>query len=113
MTRKYFMIVMPLLLVSAAVTPAALAQQGGGKPSASAMAAHKAQGTVNKVDTQAGNFNMTHGPVPSLNWPPMTMDFQVRDKSALTGIEPGQKVEISIVQEGEGKFVVTEVKLLK
>ncbi len=113
MTCKYFVIVVSLLLVSAAVTPATLAQHGGDMRSASAMAAHNAQGTVNKVDTQTGNFNTTHGPVPSLNWPPLTMNFRDRDKSALTDIEPGQKVEISIVQEGEGKFVVTEVKLLK
>jgi len=102
---------LPFFFVTSAL-PAAAAQEGA-KPAAIAAASHKGEGTVNKVDAKAGTFNMTHGPIPSLNWPPMTMDFQVKDKSALKGVQPGQKVKISIVQEGEGKFVVTEIKPVK
>jgi Cu/Ag efflux protein CusF len=80
---------------------------------AQAAAAHQAEGTVHKVDPAAGTFNMSHGPVPSLNWPAMTMDFQVKDKAILRDIKPGQKVEISIIQEGPTKFFVTRIQPLK
>jgi Cu/Ag efflux protein CusF len=80
---------------------------------AQAAAAHKGEGTVHKVDAAAGRLNISHGPIPSLNWPAMTMDFQVRDKAVLRDVKPGQKVEITIVQEGASKFVVTQVKPLQ
>lgn len=75
-------------------------------------AAHKGEGTVHKVDAAAGKFNMTHGPITSLNWPAMTMDFKVKDKAILKDIKPGQKVEITIVQESRGDFYVTQIKPL-
>ncbi len=112
MAPKYVIVAALPFLFLAATAPVAQVRQGA-ESAAGAIVPHKGEGTVNKVDAKAGTFNVTHGPIPSLNWPPMTMDFQVKDKSALKGIEAGQKVEISIVQEGEGKFVVTEIKPLK
>lgn len=75
-------------------------------------ATHRGEGTVHKVDATAGKFNMTHGPITSLNWPAMTMDFKVKDKAILKDIKPGQKVEITIVQESRGDFYVTQIKPL-
>lgn len=77
---------------------------------AQAPATHKGEGTVHKVDAAAGTFNMSHGPISSLNWPAMTMDFQVKDKAILKDIKPGQKVEITIVQEGPTNFFVTRIQ---
>lgn len=71
--------------------------------------AHKGQGTVNSVDAKAGKVNLTHGPIATLNWPGMTMDFQVKDKALLKGVAPGQKVEFDIVQQGPGQFVITRI----
>ena len=70
---------------------------------------HKAQGTVNRIDENAGKLNVSHEAIPSLNWPAMTMDFQVKDKSVLKGVTPGQKVTMDIEQQGPGKFVVTRL----
>jgi Cu(I)/Ag(I) efflux system membrane fusion protein len=70
---------------------------------------HKGQGTVRAVDLQTGTVNIDHGPIASLNWPAMTMDFQVKDKALLKGVKPGQTVEFDIVQQGPGQFVVTRV----
>ncbi|MDO8596371.1 MAG: efflux RND transporter periplasmic adaptor subunit [Sulfuricaulis sp.] len=70
---------------------------------------HKGQGTVRAVDPQAGTVNIEHGPIASLNWPAMTMDFEVKDKALLQGVKPGQSVEIGIVQQGPGLFVVTRI----
>lgn len=80
---------------------------------ASAMQAHKADGVVNSIDLQHGKINMTHGPVKSLRWPGMTMDFTVKDKAILKGVNPGQKVAIEIVQEGPTQFYVSRITPLK
>lgn len=70
---------------------------------------HKGQGTVNRVDANAGKVNMTHGPIPTLKWPGMTMDFAVKDKQALGKIKPGQKVEFKVGEEPKGQYVITEI----
>lgn len=72
--------------------------------------AHPAQATVNKVDAEAGTLNVTHGPIPTLNWPPMTMDFRVRDKALLRNLKPGQEVEIEVAQEGAADFVLIAIR---
>lgn len=70
---------------------------------------HKGQGTVNNVDAKAGKINLTHGPIPSLNWPAMKMDFQVKDMAVLKGVTPGQNVEFDIVQAGGSQFIITRI----
>ncbi|TAL71636.1 MAG: copper-binding protein [Burkholderiaceae bacterium] len=106
-------------LVLASLLPAAavLAQpkvndvnQGMGKhAAASTQATHAAQGVIKKIDTKAGVITISHGPINSLNWPPMTMGFKVRDKALLTGLKEGQKVDFEIAQEGDD-YVVTKVR---
>jgi Cu(I)/Ag(I) efflux system membrane fusion protein len=71
--------------------------------------AHKGQGTVNNVDAKAGKVNLTHGPIATLKWPGMTMDFQVKDTAVLKGVAPGQNVEFDIVQAGSSQFVITRI----
>lgn len=80
---------------------------------AATLQAHKAEGVVNSVDLRGGKINMTHGPVESLGWPGMTMDFAVKDKAILKGINPGQKVAFEVVKEGPGKFYVNRITPLK
>jgi len=79
-----------------------------GKPAGPATL-HKGEGTVEAVNPGGGSFTMTHGPIASLNWPAMTMDFQVKDKDLLAGIKPGQKVEVEIEQGKDMQFQVTRI----
>jgi Cu/Ag efflux protein CusF len=74
---------------------------------------NKAVGIANSVDLQQGSINLTHGPVETLGWPGMTMDFNVKDKTILQGIHPGQKVAFEIVKEGPGKFYISHIKPFK
>ncbi len=70
---------------------------------------HMGQGVVNKVDLQHNKVNMTHGPIASLGWPGMTMDFKVKDAAILKGIKPGQKVKFELVNEGPRMYFVTRI----
>jgi Cu(I)/Ag(I) efflux system protein CusF len=78
-----------------------------------AMQAHKAEGVVNKIDLQSGKINLTHGPIKSLGWAGMTMDFKVKDEALLKGIKPGQKVEFDVVKDEAGKFYIARIVPLK
>lgn len=40
-----------------------------------AVRAASAEGTVTAIDADAGTITMSHGPVPALEWPAMTMAF--------------------------------------
>jgi Cu(I)/Ag(I) efflux system membrane fusion protein len=71
---------------------------------------HPGRAKVNKVDLEGSTLNLTHGPIPGLNWPPMTMEFRVKDKGLLKDVRPGQEVEIEIAQEGPAEFVVTAIR---
>ena len=86
-------------------------QMNAGK--ASQGQAYKGQGTVNRVDANAGKVNLTHGPIASLNWPGMTMDFAVADKQALAKLKPSQKVEFKVAEKSKGQYVITEINPAK
>ena len=77
--------------------------------SAADAAVHQGQGTVNRVDPVAGKVNMTHGPILSLKWPGMTMDFTVKDKQVLKAVRPGQKVEFKLSEQSKGEYVISEI----
>lgn len=103
-----------LLLVLAVGSGAVLA--GGmdhaamqGKPAAAAVQGHKGEGVVNGIDLRQGKVNLTHGPIRTLGWSGMTMDFQVRDTAILKGIKPGQKVEFEVVNEGPGRYYIVRI----
>jgi Cu/Ag efflux protein CusF len=59
-------------------------------PAATAAVGHKAEGTVDGVDLKAGTLSLNHGPVPTLKWPAMTMEFKAANASLLTGLKPGR-----------------------
>jgi Cu(I)/Ag(I) efflux system membrane fusion protein len=67
-----------------------------------------AQGTVEEVDAAAGRIRLTHGPIPSLSMPGMTMGFKV-DPALLKGLAPGQAVEFDAAKQGSD-YVVTVLK---
>lgn len=70
---------------------------------------HKGVGTVKKVDPAKGTVTLAHGPIKSLNWTAMTMDFTVKDKALFDKLQADKKVEFEFVQQGKD-YVVTSVK---
>ena len=81
----------------------------GAAPKSAASQVHKGQGTIKAVDEKTGKLNIAHGPISSLNWPAMTMDFQVRDKSMLKGLAAGQNIDFDVVQQSPGQFVISRI----
>jgi Cu(I)/Ag(I) efflux system membrane fusion protein len=52
---------------------------------------------------------INHGPIPSLKWPAMTMEFKVKDKAMLAGVKKGQAVEFEVAQPKTGEFVIERI----
>ena len=75
-----------------------------------AAAGHKAEGTVDGVDTQAGTVSINHGPVETLKWPAMTMEFKAANQALLKGIKPGAVVAFEFVERQPGEWVITGIK---
>jgi Cu(I)/Ag(I) efflux system protein CusF len=76
---------------------------------ARAQAQHEASGKVTKVDRSAGRVTIAHGSVASLNWPAMTMAFDVKDKSLLDKAKVGETIQFTLV-ESNRKHVITAIK---
>jgi Cu/Ag efflux protein CusF len=59
------------------------------------------------VDAKAGTVSLSHGPVASLKWPAMTMEFKVANPSLLQALKPGAKVDVEFVERQPGEWVIT------
>jgi len=70
---------------------------------------HKAEGIVDAIDLNAATLSLKHGPVATLRWPAMTMEFKVANTSLLKGLKPGQAVSFEFVERQPGEYVVTSV----
>ncbi|BCO26494.1 hypothetical protein MIZ03_1377 [Rhodoferax lithotrophicus] len=73
-------------------------------------AGHHAEGTVEEINSTSGTLSLAHGPIPSLKWPAMTMEFKVANAALLQGLKPGAKVAVEFVERQPGEWVITSVK---
>lgn len=65
-------------------------------------------GEVRKVDKDAKKITIKHAELKSLDMPPMTMVFQVKDPSMLDKVKQGDKVSFIPAKVG-GQFIVTQI----
>jgi RND family efflux transporter MFP subunit len=68
---------------------------------------HKAEGTIDEIDATSGTVSVSHGPVPSLKWPAMTMEFKVANSALLKNMKPGDPVSFEFVERQPGEWVIT------
>lgn len=87
------------------------AQSGSGQPGDGAT--HRAEGTLDAIDRAARSVTVTHGEIPSLKWPAMTMDFLLADHALANGIAPGTLMRFEFRQGEPGEFVITRIEPLR
>ena len=98
-----------VLLAGALLAPAAHAQQTQGAHDAHHPGAALSDGEVRKVDKDAKKITIKHGEVKSIEMPPMTMVFQVRDSALLDKVKAGDKVKFQAEKQGDA-YVVTAIE---
>lgn len=84
------------------------------KPGAGAAAAgpvtHRGDGRVEAVDPARATVTLAHGPVASLKWPAMSMEFRVKDPALIRTMKPGQKIDFEFVDAGGGDYLIVRAQ---
>jgi Cu(I)/Ag(I) efflux system membrane fusion protein len=84
--------------VLGAMSAAQPASAPASAPAAAASEAYRADGKVESVD--ADSITISHGPVPELKWPAMTMGFGKADAKAFADVKPGDQVRFEFRKGG-------------
>ena len=87
-----------------------LGSDGAAKAPASATVGHRAEGTVDEFDAGTGMLTVSHGPVETLKWPAMTMEFKSANTGLLKDLKPGARIDFEFVERGQGEWVITAIK---
>lgn len=66
----------------------------------------EAEGTIKAMDTVKHTVTLSHGAVPAVQWPPMTMAFSVTEDQ-LKGLTVGDRVTFSFRLEGGRATIVS------
>lgn len=66
-------------------------------------------GVVLAIDKEKGVVTISHGPLPALNMPPMTMGYSVKNKDQLSDLQPMQKVDFQVRYDGND-YLITGIK---
>ena len=92
-----------LLLIASVLASTLVPQQVFAQNTAS-----MATGEIRKIDKEAGKVTIRHGYIKSIDMPPMTMVFVLKNRALLDTIKQGDKVNFDVIQE-DGKLVVTDL----
>ena len=68
-----------------------------------------ASGEIRRVDPDNLRLTIKHGEIKSLDMPPMTMVFHVRDRAVLGDFKAQDKIEFQAQAEGT-RYIVTEIR---
>lgn len=66
-------------------------------------------GEIRRLDPANARMTIKHEEIKSLDMPPMTMVFQVRDPRLFEGLAPQDVIEFQTITEGQ-KYVVTAIR---
>ena len=79
----------------------------GAKP---ASGDHRGEGKLDAIDLKAGTVTITHGPVATLKWPGMTMDFTLANSGLIGNLKPGASIEFTFVERKPGEWVIVKLE---
>lgn len=82
---------------------------GHAMPAGQAMDTAWADGTVKKINVDAGKITLSHGPLAHLDMPAMTMVFRVKNPAWLSQYKPGDRVRF-VVERQDGALTVTALQ---
>jgi membrane fusion protein, copper/silver efflux system len=85
-------------------------RMSGGAPSKApeTVVTHRGEGRIERIDGNA--LTISHGPVASLKWGAMTMEFAAPKAGVPAGVAAGDAVRFDFVQTPAGEFAVTKIE---
>jgi Cu(I)/Ag(I) efflux system membrane fusion protein len=72
---------------------------------------HRGEAKVEKIGKQG--ITLSHGPIPSMQWGAMTMDFTLPSSGAPAGVKPGDDVTFGFKPGKAGSFEITSIEKKK
>lgn len=66
------------------------------------------EATINSIDGKT--VNLSHGPIPEIGWPAMTMDLQLLDGADVGDVVEGQDALIVLKKGEDGMYAIMSVK---
>jgi len=114
MKNRHFQLPALILALGLALAPgqvfaAAHGSHGGGHGMASSRADERiyvGTGVIESIDAAAKVAVIKHDPIPALNWPAMTMNFQFDDASMMKGLKAGDKVRFDFRNRGTSAYLM-------
>lgn len=76
------------------------------------MAMPMAEGVVRRIDLSNGKITLRHGPIASIDMPPMTMVYPVKPPTLLNKVKVGDKVKFQ-AEEVNGNYIVTAIEVVR
>lgn len=72
---------------------------------------HMGIGEVVAVDADASSVELSHEPIPGMQWPAMRMRFRVEDEAALATLKEGDRIEFRVkaLPDDEGHYVIDRI----
>ncbi len=62
------------------------------------------EATINSID--GNTVNLSHGPIPEIGWPAMTMDLQLLEGAAVGDVAEGQDAMIMLEKGEDGMYAI-------
>ena len=99
------------LIDSEASLSSAIARLEGAPAAEASAPGPRGSGKVTDIDTGKGRVEIDHAPIPALQWPAMTMDFPVADKSQLARLKKGDAVVFDLRSKPgrDGEYVIEKI----
>ena len=79
----------------------------GASPKGGSASSHEGTGTVTELTS--GEVTLSHGPIPTLQWGPMTMPFKLPSEVMSKNLKPGDQVRFAF-REKDGEFVIERIE---
>ena len=104
--------ILTLLLVGMALSALAEQQVANTKNEATQLS-HQGTGKVVSIDLEKLKVKLAHGPISSLNWPGMTMDFTVKRAVLLDKLQPDAQINFTLVPgDKPGRWVIDQITVI-
>ncbi len=84
------------------------APAAAGAAKAPAANVHSGEARVEKIDKES--VTLSHGPIPTMQWGPMTMGFKLPKQGVPQGVKEGDRVRFAFKPTTSGEFEITSIE---
>ena len=70
-----------------------------------------AEATINSIDGKT--VNVSHGPIPDIGWPSMTMDLKLLEGAEVGDVKPGDTAMMMLEQGADGIYGIRALMPMK